>query len=102
MTAVIDFDQYWGVRLSGIHFDCQAMSISIDMHWTTDSLPYSACLRFAGVLRFAFDAEKVFDSDVVELISLTGERVRGGWRIVGEMSNYDFEIHCANVLEQEK
>ncbi|WP_139942849.1 hypothetical protein [Fulvimonas soli] len=100
MNRSIDFDRYWGVRLSGISFDCNAMSIALDVHWTIGPEAHIASLRFNGVSRCEFDAGKIFDSEVVELISLSGEKVRGGWRVVGEMSNYEFVILCASIEEE--
>jgi hypothetical protein len=99
MTHTIDFDQYWGVRVSDIRFDCKAMSIVLDMYWTVNSIAHRARLRFDNVSKFEFSSEKVFDSEVVELISLTGKKVSGRWCVVGEMSNYEFVIICASIAD---
>lgn len=59
------------------------MALFLDMHWTTDAKVLGTSLRFDGVSKFEFDAEKIFGNEVVELISLEGEEVRGGWCVLG-------------------
>jgi hypothetical protein len=100
MNQALNLDQYWGAQLSGIQFDCRAMCIVLDLHWTIDSTPCKARLRFNGVSKCEFAAERIFKSDVVELVSLEGEAVSGGLRVVGEFSNYEFTITCESVDEE--
>lgn len=102
MISKVDFNKYWGVRLSSIQYDCRAMSIAFDMHWTIDSAPCNARLRFDGVSRCEFTAEKLFKSEVVELVSLEAEKVNEGWRVVGQLSNYEFMILCSDVEEEQE
>lgn len=99
MTLEIDFDQYWGVRLRNIEHDCTAMSVTFDLYWTDGPLPFSARLLFERVSKFNFVAEKIYDSEVVELVSIEGKKESRGWRIAGELSNYEFDIFCASVKE---
>jgi len=76
------------------------MCIAMDLYWTVDSTPCNARLRFNGVSKCEFAAEKIFKSEVVELVSLEGEAVSGGLRVVGELSNYEFTITCESVDEE--
>jgi hypothetical protein len=48
-------------------------------------------------LKCDFAANKIFESEVVELISLEGEEVNDGLRIAGELSNYEFTIICKGL-----
>ena len=100
MTQSLNLDQYWGAQISGMQFDCQAMCIAMDLYWTIDATLYKARLRFNGVSKCEFAAEKIFKSEVVELVSLEGEAVSGGLRVVGELSNYEFKIICGSVDEE--
>lgn len=99
MSGAVDFDRYWGVRLVGIHCDCKTMSVTFDLYWTHESVPHEAHLRFEGVSSLEFFAEKIFTSEVVEVVSLEGVKEQTGWKVVGELSNYEFTILCANVAE---
>lgn len=99
MSHGVDFNQYWGVRVAEIRHDCKAMSLALDLFWTEDSIPCRARVRFDGVSKCEFAAEKIFESEIVELVSMEGEEVNGGWRVVGELSNYEFTILCARVSE---
>jgi|LNAP01.1.fsa_nt_gb hypothetical protein len=99
MIGSVDFDKYWGVRISGIQYNYKTMSIAFDMYWTIDTAPYKSRLRFDGVSKCEFTAEKLFKSEVVELVSLEGKMENGGWRIEGELSNCQFTILCESVEE---
>lgn len=99
MSGAFNFDKYWGAQLSGVRFDSKEMFISFDLFWTVNSAPKTAVLRFDGVSDLKLSAEKVFQSEVVELISIEGKRSNGGWRIAGEFSNYEFRIACVEVSE---
>ena len=99
MSGAFNFDKYWGAQLSGMKFDSKEMFISLDLFWTVNSVPKSTVLRFDGVSDLELSADKVFQSEVVELISIEGKRSNGGWRIVGEFSNYEFRITCLEVSE---
>lgn len=100
MTSAVDLDQYWGVRLSRIRHDCGAMAITFELDWTLDAAQFRASLRFSGVSRFELIGEKIISSEVVELISLESKRVGKGWCVVGELSNYQFTIECAEIIEE--
>lgn len=97
MNSAFDFDNYWGVQLSEIRFDSKAMSIAFDVYWTNDSKPNRATLRFDGVSKYELSAEKIFQSEVVELVSIEGAVANGRWQIVGEFSNYEFLIVCTKI-----
>ncbi len=99
MTSLVDLDQYWGVQLAAMHYDCRAMSIAFDLYWTVDGSPCRASLLFSGVSECRFTAEKTFNSEVVELVSIEREKVPEGWRCFGELSNYDFTLTCIEVTE---
>lgn len=99
MTSQVDFDKYWGVQLSAIECDFKSMSMVLVIFWTTDSKVHRARLRFNGVSSCEFASEKVFESEVVELISLDGKYVDGRWHVVGELSNYEFSIFCVDIQE---
>ncbi len=101
MTSAVSFDRYWGTRLSRIENDCHAMTVVFELYWTADAKPCGARLRFNGVSKFDFTAERLFNSDVVELISLEGEVVNSGLRVMGELSNYEFTIICQSVDEKD-
>ncbi len=99
MTLEIDLERYWGARFRGVAYDCAAMSVVFDLYWTDGSLSFGARLLFEGVTKLNFMAEKIYRSEVVELVSLEGRKETNGWRIVGELSNYDFDILCTGVKE---
>ena len=99
MSVAFNFDKYWGAQLSGLRFNNKDMFISFDLFWTVNSTPKTAVLRFDGVSDLEFSAEKVFQSEVVELISIDGKHSNGAWRITGEFSNYEFRIACVEVSE---
>ena len=99
MTSV-NLDNYWGVQLKGMRFDHARMAITMDLFWTDDGTPKEATLIFHAVTRCQLQAEKVFESEVVELISLEAKEAGGSLRITGELSNYAFDIDCAEVEEQ--
>lgn len=99
MTSRVDFDKYWGTQLSAIEYNCKSMSMVFVLFWTIDSKPCRARLQFNGVSRCEFVTEKVFESEVVELVSLEGKYVNGHWHITGELSNYEFSIRCVGILE---
>jgi len=99
MTLEVDLDQYWGVRLRRIEYDCAAMSVAFDLYWTVESLSFSVRLLFDGVSRLDLVAEKIHKSEVVELVSIEGREEGGGCQIVGELSNYEFAISCVSVKE---
>lgn len=99
MNQPPNLNQYWGVRISCIRQDCFAMSVAFDLYWTDDTNRYQASLDFVGVYKFEIVGETIFDSEVVELISLEKIKVAEGWRIVGELSNYEFTIVCAEIVE---
>lgn len=99
MSDSFDFDKYWGVQLSGMRFDSKEMSIAFDVFWTVGSKSKKTALRFIGVSICELSAEKIFQSEVVELISIEGNRDDGSWRISGELSNYEFRIVCTGISE---
>ncbi|MBP1475339.1 hypothetical protein J7I44_13585 [Frateuria sp. MAH-13] len=99
MTSRVDFDRYWGAQLSAIEYDCKSMSMVFVLFWTIDSRPCCARLQFNGVSRCELAAEKVFESEVVELVSLEGRHADGYWHIAGELSNYEFSIRCVDIQD---
>jgi hypothetical protein len=99
MKEDFDFDKYWGVQVIEARFDSKAMAISLDVFWTADSNPQMTTLRFEGVSKFELSAEKTFQSEVVEMVSIGGKHSNGNWRIVGEFSNYEFLIVCMGIKE---
>lgn len=101
MSSSIDLGKYWGVQLHRLHFDPLHMSVVMDLYWTIDSSMHSAKLAFRGITRCEMKAEKVYESEVVELISLEAKRLGKFWQVIGELSNYEFEIVCVDVEEQD-
>ena len=99
MTS-LDLDKYWGVQLKGLQFDHARMAITMELFWTTGAASKEAKLTFHGVTSCELQAEKVFGSDVVELVSLEEARAGDCVRVSGELSNYAFRINCAEVNEQ--
>lgn len=99
MTSHVNFDKYWGAQLSSIEYDCKSMSMVFVLFWTIDHKPCGARLQFNGVSRCELVTGKVFESEVVELISLEGRCANGHWDITGELSNYEFSIRCVGVQE---
>lgn len=99
MSGTFDFNRYWGVRLVDVRCDCKTMSLIFDLYWTSESVPHKAHLRFEGVSSLEFSADRIFVSEVVELVSLEGVKESTGWKVVGELSNYEFTILCANIKE---
>lgn len=100
MTSSVDFDKYWGVRLSTVECDFKSMCMTFNLFWTIDSKPYRSRLRFKNISRCELLAERVFESEVVELVSIEGKRVDAGWQVAGELSNYEFSILCADIQEE--
>lgn len=100
MNESVDFNRFWGTRLSDVHVDCKTMSLTFDLFWTVDARSFETRLCFKGVSKCDFAADKIFESEVVELISLEGKKVNGGLRVVGEFSNYEFTILCKEVCEK--
>ncbi|WP_250627298.1 hypothetical protein [Pinirhizobacter soli] len=97
--ASVNLNNYWGVQLKGLHFDHASMVITIDLFWTDDGASKEAKLIFHAVTSCRLQAEKVFESEVVELVSLDAKKTGGRLRITGELSNYAFDIDCAEVEE---
>ena len=95
----VDLDKYWGVQLKGLQLDHLRMAITMDLFWTDGGAPKEATLIFHSVTSCQFQAEKIFESEVVELVSLEAEQAGDCLRISGELSNYAFRIDCAEVTE---
>lgn len=96
----VDLDKYWGVQLKGLQLDHLRMAITMDLFWTDGGAPKEARLIFHSVTSCQFQAEKIFESEVVELVSLEAEQAGDCLRISGELSNYAFDIDCKEVEEQ--
>lgn len=76
------------------------LSLVMNLFWTSDGAPHRASLHFSGVSTFQLSAEKIFRSDIVELISIEARPSDGGFEINGELSNYCFSILCDRMEEE--
>jgi hypothetical protein len=93
----VDLKKYWGVQLKGLQLDHLRMAITMDLFWTDGGAPKEARLIFHSVTSCQFQAEKIFESEVVELVSLEAKQAGKCLRISGELSNYEFDIDCTEV-----
>lgn len=99
MSKKFDLNKYWGVRITESHLDLAEMRLRLELFWTQSNAPQTARLIFQGILRCDFNASRVYSSEVVELISLSADRDGANYRVIGELSNYDFEIVCESIVD---
>ena len=94
-----DLNKYWGVELKRLQFDCAKMAVLMELSWTSNADDKRAKLIFSGVTTFNFQGEKLFESEVVELVSLEAKSKGESFLISGELSNYLFHIECTQFSE---
>jgi len=99
--TIPDLTKYWGVTARAIELDHHSMSLKFELCWTTESKPRQSILTFLGVSKFELVSEKIYGSDIVELVSLEAVADAGGIRVEGELSNYYFSINCESIDEAE-
>jgi hypothetical protein len=101
MSSMPNLDRFWGVILKSINFDVAEMSMSLSLYWTEELTSHTATLQFVGVTRSVAMAERVYTSEIVELVSLEARRNAGKIEVIGEFSNYAFEISCVEIFVAE-
>lgn len=94
-----NLEKFWGVQLTDMQLDYAKMILSLELFWTNGESSERARLVFSGVMNLLLESEKIFTSEVVELISIEAEPKVDSVRVFGELSNYTFEIECAHVDE---
>lgn len=97
MTTVMDLNKYWGTQVIGLRLDCKNVSLILDLFWTVNSVRHNASIILADVSKLEYDAQDIYVSEVVELVSIAAERNSNGLRIIGEMSNCEFTVLCKSV-----
>lgn len=96
-----DLTKYWGVTVSSIELNHLSMSLKLTLFWTTDNKPRHATLIFKGMSKLDLVGDKVFESDIVELVSLEAVANAGNIDVQGELSNYYFSVQCKSIDERE-
>ncbi len=96
----INLNELWGTTVESITFDQLLMKISMNVIWESNGLCEKRLVLFYGVRSLVMNAEKVFHSKIVELISIETMLIGDSTLVSGELSNYIFEIHCDEIVSE--
>lgn len=102
LDAASTMEKYWGVLLRSFQFDPLSMMLRMNLIWTSEGESRYATLTFNGVCRFELNAEHIFQSEVVELVSVESKFEHGRFEVKGELSNYNFSIVCNEINDSEE